>query len=141
MGLKLTVCTVVGVEVAKTAFYIKGTTRERGCKHPLPSEVKFCPQCGEPAWLEQTDKEPLPLYDEDGETFAGLDVFPDQYGDEDQRFFVGTATMMDAYEGIPEMLSPDIVEETKQQLKTVLEPLDLWDEDKFGIWTFVQSSF
>ena len=68
-------------------------------------------------------------------------VFPDQYGDEDQRFFVGTATMMDAYEGIPEMLSPDIVEETKQQLKTVLEPLDLWDEDKFGIWTFVQSSF
>ena len=143
MGVDYAACTVVGVEIDKAALYSKKKTRHRGCEHPLPdgSDDPFCSQCGRKAWIESTVSEPLPFYDEDSDTFSGLDVVYDQCYDEDKtQFFVGTATTMDMQCGIPAMMSPSVVEETKRQLQAVLEPLGLWDEDKFGIWTFVQYS-
>lgn len=138
MGVYYTACTVVGIEIPQSACYTRSQTRDRGCEHPLPdgSNDPFCSRCGEKTWVESVVTEPLSLYDEDNGTFAGLDVIQDQYHDDARRFFVGTATTMDMQGGFPEMLPPGVVEETRQRLKAVLEPLDLWDEDKFGIWTF-----
>lgn len=141
MGVDYTVCTVVGIEIDKSSFFTTGQTRERGCEHPLLDEAKFCPDCGKQAWVEKSTKEPLPLYDEDDETFAGLDVVYDQrYEEDNTRFFVGVSTQMDMQCGIPKMMAPSVVEETKQKIQAALKPLGLWDESKFGIWTFVQYS-
>ena len=58
--------------------------KKRGCEHEIATNVKFCPECGEPAWitLENPNKKELAKLD-DAEFCASIMGLESHSGEED----------------------------------------------------------
>ncbi len=143
MGVDYSAKAVIGCRISGSDT--KTTKQVRGCKHSIPTKkVKFCPECGKPAWEEEDVI--LPFFRE-----AVHDDYKDQpklatdfgffQSTDNEHFVVGYGLIVsDRDGGIDSMTVPDL-EGTKQECKEVLEPLGLWDESQFGLWVICYCSY
>ena len=109
-----------------------------GCKHKVPDKTKFCPQCGAPSKREEVTNRPE--YNEDSQTFAGLQVL---ISGETNDVYVGIImgeTSYDAYDARSEL---NVVRLTQDEIKIhkILASLRLWDPKSFGLWTILDESY
>lgn len=120
---------IIGCRVDRSKIFFKQKTRI--CDHSLPENYpNFCPECGKRTYLmmEVTIDE----YDQDHKTLNGLRVFENEYSD--QIIIAACSVVLDCDEWISCKLDPAHVSGSRTQLKKILKPLDLWDEEQFGIW-------
>ena len=60
---------VVGIRIRRDDLYVEKEIP--GCKHSVPKNAKFCPECGKQS--KKTEEHPLPKFDED-DRYGDLDV-------------------------------------------------------------------
>ncbi|KKM82498.1 hypothetical protein LCGC14_1318880 [marine sediment metagenome] len=152
MSVDFMATALIGVEldIDKTSKMI----RERGCEHE-ESKSKFCAQCGFFTWYERgvvIEELRMQLDDEDDEDECYSDeiILEDYklaFTTDQNRVFLGKqvstygddeAKMIEL--PVREEIGQDIAY-IKQSLLDFLKPLDLWDENKFGIWTIAHVSY
>jgi len=130
---------IVGCKVDKSKLFT--TDLVRSCEHPIPvGGVKFCPECGKRTYKKT--KKPIQDYDTDKETVCGKRVFGHYY---DTNFVIiaEQCVAVDNYDGPLAKMLPITVTDTttwENKLRAVLEPLGLWDDEQFGIWTMLYCS-
>lgn len=131
---------VVGVRLLPKQFVTKDVKRVRGCKHEFDSD--FCPVCGSPKWREEKISFDALATDEGDDK---LDVFhgiPVCYNTDDQYVYLGI-TAKTSYYGEEDECEINIlsIEQIREKLKSVLEPLGIWDEKSFGLWAVLYCSY
>jgi len=151
MGVDFRATALIGVELDKSKMM--KTYRERGCEHEI-SSAKYCGICGEHTWIEYEDY--LEVFSEEPETsdgdalksnevFSGYNLASTT---DDHRVFLGVE--VSAWDGIVtneakmepiEHYTDNLVLQIRNDLKTFLEPYDLWDESKFGLWAIAHVSY
>jgi hypothetical protein len=113
-----------------------------GCSHKNGPKVKFCPECGNKAWITVNESE-IDL--EDLAEKSGLELIYSTNSDETFLAFPehyaksGSSNCGEELDFKP--LSDNAVKDAKDALKTILEPLKLWNEADFGLWTILYCSY
>lgn len=135
MSVSFSAYAFLGCEIDPARLYRK--VRGRGCGHrEPPAGAKFCPECGKPAFVE--GEEPVEGYDpEDGDhgTLEGLPLVTVGEGEYGRAFVCVEAVEADDYhDRMAGMLAPPDVAAAREELRAALEPLGLWDGQKFGLW-------
>ncbi len=130
---------VVGVEIDKSKVFKK--TLVRGCRHSIDSLTPghFCARCGNKIWINGI--EIIPEYEDEHEiTLAGIPVF----SDDDNLMVVGHRSITIGFytdQGTSGMMPQGADnDQYKEKLRQKLEPLGLWDKDKFGTWIIMWCS-
>lgn len=118
---------VLGVELPVDKLY-RTVVREHK-EHKVTPGMKYCPVCGEQAFVEVKEA----LFDEDEQRVGGLDLI---WSTDEEQAFVGLVAVereicfkVDSLDGI------------KAWLREELEPFGLWDEDKFGLYAVQYCSY
>ena len=126
--------TIIGVPFDPELITIR--EQVRGCDHPLPSSVNnsvsinFCGQCGKPAFIHTVEY--AGGWKEGDNNICGLQIY---YFTESDEGIVGVLIGC-ASESDPMSFTNQINFLTcREKLQKVLEPLGLWKESEFGIYT------
>ena len=146
---------VIGVRLLPEQFVTKDVRPVRGCEHKFDSD--FCPLCGSPKWKERKISFDALVTDEGDDE---LDVFhgiPVSYDTDDRHVYLGiTAKITDEgcgpdiatqsgrgpeFVGLSRTTTKISVEQIREKLKSVLEPLGIWDEKSFGLWAVLYCSY
>ena len=151
MSIDTYIYAIVGVHCKDVRLSVT-KTRERGCDH-LEGCTPFCPICGKPTWVEQkiehhaSDKlEHLQEWHGDEETgefdeSAISMIYSQMCGP--TEFVVGRVLEnMDSGDCNPttfNTLSGEEYTAAYEQTKSALEPLGLWDHEKFGYMLYAIS--
>ena len=101
---------------------------------------KFCAECGEKPFV--TDEKPIEGYDRDNSTLCGFTLRtpePEGYPSLVVGIDAGRARSGDNLSFIP-MPTPYEIDTVKHKLKVALEPLGLWDEKRFGLYSVLEES-
>lgn len=119
----------------------------RGCEHWQSSFGNFCATCGKPTWL--TRREFIPQFslddDESDATLGGLPVFFPIFLEDGCK--VAIVTVSECFvqscgdhgeENYKRTKIPLDLTQIKDQIKSVLSPLKLWNENSFGLWSICQ---
>ncbi len=126
MGYDATAQTIIGVKINEKHLYENKPVR--CCQHP-EKDSKFCSECGKPMWKDcQVRKD---FYDDDNVVSEVFNLVELQHAD---WCFIGLVAESGS-QGAPVKQTITDIEFVKQELKEVLEPLGLWEEESFGIWT------
>jgi len=135
MGYDPHAATVIGIKFKCSEIIKKSTVK--AYPHDYPETMKFCPQTGKKLWdvefslIDGTEPHEAML--------GGLDVKfanPESRIDNpDEDIFVGIAS--EAGVNDSKFLAGQNFEEYKKKVQEVLEPLGLWKESRFGIYTFL----
>jgi hypothetical protein len=134
MGASWRAHAVIGCEV--TGKLIQDVSRP-GCAHvTLPSSAPFCAQCGKRASV--IEKEPIAGYDGDNETIGTFAVVGTT---DESRQFVGYAISASDYKESASMRAILDVGAIKTALRSTLEPMGLWAEESFGLWSVLHCSY
>lgn len=105
----------------------------RAFPHEYPEDIKFCPNTGRKLWLQRETN--IKEYDSHKNTLCGL---PLRGTTEDGRTVVCIATVeADATEGEFGFTKIPDLAVAKNQLREKLEPLGLWDEGSFGLYSLL----
>lgn len=126
---------IVGIQVDPKKFY--GPPKKvKAFPHNYDESVKFCPQTGKECW--STERELLGGVDKDLEKIGKFEIHK---GTDDFYHVVGvvaaTETNSNGGNEIDFVPIPADLEAQKQELKALLEPLGMWDESKFGLYTLL----
>jgi hypothetical protein len=158
MGVDYSAHTVIGVELPNVDDLprLKEKTRKRAFKHSFKDdgEHEFDPKSGKPLWLAETEEvetdEPSVVYDDDnyeGNTLEGQRLLkaPDGmgfcWGTDQESVFLGIVSGTGSDNEEADFMEVPDIEATKMSLKGALDPLGLWDESKFGIYTVLYCSY
>jgi hypothetical protein len=116
-------------------------------EHNFPLSTKFDSQTGKPLWREDSypkytfysdgreDERSQPIDKKGLKTYQGTDGEPLILG-----FGVGEDTYSNGGDDYGFRNLPD-VNEIKEKLKAVLEPLDMWSEINFGLYAVLHCSY
>jgi len=134
---------IIGIEIDPSKLVEIRMVRNCSCAEAPGKTMKYCPNCSRKAWSEKewpADED----FDYDNNLYCGLKVICLKSCTRDMDFYhiyrmfvVGAGAETDdlCYTGKPVMCSlPEDISEIKETLKNILEPKDLWDESKFGLW-------
>ncbi len=128
---------IIGCRIPRSKIFLK--KKIRTCEHTLSEgNPKFCQECGKRIHL--TIDSAIDEYNSDNNTIGGLGVFGNNFSD--QVLLAADAAVVDCEEWISDMISinPSSHNRLKQKIKSILEPLDLWDEEQFGVWGMIWTS-
>ena len=134
MGCSYTAYTVIGCRVPDSRMYRE--TQVKAFDHNFGEDMKFDPQTGKPLWI--TERMLV-----NGDDYLDQSDFGGFYAvtDDPERpdfYYIGVGSesspKYDHGNGPARMDFP-VEDEVKARLKEYLEPLGLWDEAEFGIWT------
>jgi hypothetical protein len=141
MGTSWSSKAIIGVEVPRSALFVKRTVK--AFEHNHPESMKFDPQTGKPLWSEAEG----PKFDEfDGDKILSRwNVHVQSFCGEPTDFFYIALT--DARTGsnrLSEFKSHQILNLGTLSMKfndfkTDLETLHLWNESKFGLWSLTEA--
>lgn len=141
IGVKLSVTDLIKVEhVEKKAMFPKDC-----CKDYFETDYKCCPRCGGHLW--RSEKEFRSRIDdwteEDWENreFFGFQIVADGgwYSNGKGNLFIGVKG--GGYGEVSSKMNVPNIDKIKNNLWKILFPLDLWDEETFGIWTYLDVSY
>ena len=147
MGVGYTAYVFVGMKLDENKLY--RTKRARGCGH-LETIGRFCGTCGKPMWKELRSFLPTvdcPYADtvecslSEIRSVAGLKlVLGTSYGNgEYESVFVAGAEVMRVVDN--DKLPVLDLAEVRGNMRRVLEPVGLWDDDAFGVWCVLHCSY
>ena len=145
MSITAIAYTIVGSSVAIEDFY----TRTEQSVHTECANVgpgPYCASCGKPVGATETVTTPIEGFDEDGGeegegSIGGIDlVYTGRSGSEEVfvTVFYEEGNSWDYHNdkpGKPRRMEPFDMDAAREKVRAVLEPLGLWDPEKFGIWT------
>lgn len=145
MGADYTAGALIGIRVDPTKLYRE--KQEKAFKHSYPLDWKVCPKTGRELW--RTVREPIDgaVSRYEGEDASKIGPYDVTYGTDHETAFICIVSTNDTYSNagndcamvsIP--VGFNIVEE-KEKLRETLEPLGLWDEKLFGLWTVLYCSY
>lgn len=138
MGVDWYARAAIGCKVAKEKLW--PTSRVRACSHPLPDEaMRFCPTCGKPAWENRS--RPADGYDEGKGTFHGFPVARGTDGAVHVVCVKGCLAEADSDDGAARRGLPGDIGEAEHDLRAMLEPLGMWDDKAFGLWSILYCSY
>lgn len=131
MGVDFYSQVVIGVPLQKRTIFKNTSEIKRNCSCIVVGEPHFCPDCGKP-FYKKVSKETciLPEY-KDYEKAGPFKIFTCV---DERELFIGYGKSCNS-EDPPERLKNIDIENIKIELKNYLEPLNLWDENSFGIWS------
>ncbi len=145
MSVTVAVDTVVGVMFPKEKlFYDK---KVKTFNHDYPDTMKFCSDTGKALWKIDKHCPLFPGLEYGDDRFAGLKLVNGpsvheqnkngNWESEYKTFYVGKSFGTNAYEDNKRVsyISEKAVADIKTEVQAKLEPLGLWDEKNFGIWT------
>ena len=135
MGWDATAYTVVGVRMSAEKLLAGMVAKERCCDHP-EMDTKFCPECGRYMWVA--------VAPEEVDDVAGLPVVFDDCSREGFAFVGVCSDGVDARGTSTVNMVPMPLESlvgAKDKVKAALEPIGLWDESQFGVWTAMYQSY
>ncbi len=124
----------IGCKVTRDRLF--HTVKARGCDHAPLHSTLYCPHCGKLMWVDK--KVPISQWDEEDD-LSGLTLVHGM-GDE---LYACVRYVVAEDSGIADKLMPlheDSVAMTKRMLQVKLEPLGLWDESTFGLWSVLYCS-
>tara|TARA_Y100000034_G_scaffold37672_2_gene46322 strand:- start:2476 stop:2889 length:414 start_codon:yes stop_codon:yes gene_type:complete len=128
---------VIGILIDKDKLYKEAKT-VKAFAHNHPRTMKFCPDTGKELWKEV--REPIPEWDE-SETLGSFKVHTST---DSHDHVVGIIAADEAEmrgSGVDFTKLPDNLADEKYKLKELLEPLGLWDESKFGLYSILYCSY
>ena len=140
MSVHFSAFSLIGLRIPEDTPALHQLIRERGCNHEIQPENKFCSICGKPAWVETTTQLDI-------EHLSGVQQeLVVKYGNSDlfgktgcdvyitlPRWFVGNVG--DNERDHIMISAPDILPQVvRDQLKAILEPFNLWNDNWFGWW-------
>ena len=132
MSVDYTVSTVLGVKVNPKDLLKTSTVK--GCDHPIPKKAKFCPDCGGPATVEE-----IKLIVDDDNKINGLDVC---YTTDEKETVVGIVLSHVRSEDNEIAGSPlPFFDPAYKTIRDILEPLNLWNEKNYALWTVMNCSY
>lgn len=155
MGVERDAMMVIGVDVSgKVAKKHRKTVPN--CVHQQPavtknftgalagvtvqSEPKFCAECGQPVGFKTVDSvvDLIPGLDPHEDTWEGFEVIRQSYYDDtvSGKIFIGYSYQTND-QPKKASVNPEVV---KAELKAALDPVGLWDEEKFGIYVMMMWS-
>jgi hypothetical protein len=104
------------------------------CYHSRDKKDKFCPECGKELYETRYDC----LFDDCKATWGKFVVNHSPGYNEDDRYYVGkeVARVGTYADTEKQFTSPSMeeIEKTKRDLKKLLEPHDMFEEELFGMW-------
>lgn len=133
MGASYSAMMVVGVPFDRK-FLWQPPKKVRAFDHNYPESMNFDPDSGRALWEEE--EESIPGYDDAAETLGGCHIVT---GGDYGGCWIGAITLSQGeYDkpGFCRLTAADL-EQAREKLRTVLEPLRAWDESKFGIYTIL----
>lgn len=136
MGADYHAYAVIGIVVDSSKFYHEPRT-VKAFDHDYPEDMKFCPQTGKELWA--LDEEPIEGFDEDRYTLGGFPIV--QGTDGKIEVLAVCRNGADDYDRGKVKPLPDNLDELKQQVKSLLEPLGQWDERKWGLYAILYCSY
>lgn len=138
---------VIGMAITEDKLFIEKPYPN--CEHKIPDGAKYCPTCGqlavkmlsEPA-VDLGIKFNHDVYEymcdwEEALERKGWSIVKTQ---EDNMIIGIAAKSDDDYGNFTNMVEISNLENLKQQLKDYFEPLGLWDESSFGLWSVMTVS-
>lgn len=131
MGVDYTAYTIIGSRVSRAALY--RLEQRQVCEHVIPEQFAYCPECGQQRLV--TVK--TPLYDERSETINGLQVI--LIAETEDAYIAQWYRKTDMYDEPARAFVPN-QEHAMKSVQVALEPLGLWDEQQFGLWTVLEAS-
>ncbi len=119
---------LIGLDVVRDKLYHREKKRACECEIENAETMEYCSKCGGGV-MREVDV-PIPeMVDYKIGDFPVIDNFE---GDATFIAIPGTYKTGDEYDMIKVKI-PENLNEMKENMKNVLEPLGMWDEDSFGI--------
>jgi len=154
MSSTVVACTIIGVEFERGDLFTSREVQDKkhGCtgyqvmlKEGTPCIMRHCPDCGaETVKIEETWADGIDPDDTcGGEKMGPFEVVTDASYPEERRWLSAFKQQVSGYqdETAKVFLMPDqTVMELRDSLRAFMEPLGIWDPDKFGIWTILYYS-
>lgn len=162
MSSSHTVYGIIGLKVKLSKLQVEVEERICDCNVSLDTEPKYCPSCGKK--FKQKRWEYIEGINENSDLkfnsyvsllgkYPVVDSFSDPVEDSDAFIVIEEISVYknysydgyydDDFSGDPptefSKLNPDALIRSKQKMKDSLTPLGLWDEEKFGLWSVLQS--
>ena len=159
MGVDYSAMLVIGIKLPEESELprLKTFTRKKAFKHDFEdnSEIEFDPKTGKKLFLDEKEEidSDLPafVYDDEGMTkedlederqtiikgCKGFKIIPDYSMTGETDFYMGYNLKTDEYSFKKEV--PNI-ENMRDIIKKYLDPLGLWNENKFGLHLILQVS-
>ena len=145
---------VIGIEIDLNKCFKMGTERNCKCVVAGIENMKFCPTCGLKA--HHMVQNPISEYDDDvrtehgggpfEKTLCGYPILFNSYDEEEGCGGKGVALVAlywasdnKQHNSVMAKLSLNL-EEIKEEMKNKLDPLGMWDEKKFGLWSLLYCS-
>ena len=138
MGVDYYASAVIGCEVTGKLHV---TVLKPRCSHVNAPGAKFCAECGV-ATAPIEVKEPIPGYTDESDQIGELALV---HTTDDERTFVGVQSRAESlrrsgFGGVTKLPFVEVLG-AYHRVKAVLEPLGLWDEASFGLWSVLYCSY
>ena len=145
MGYSAYAVAVIGIRYAPGVIKAKLLKKEkkRTCEHPLKGDVKFCPECGAPAYT--TFPVPIDEYvdgEGDGDTLCGYKLVDRGEGYYDDPEFIAfwSSDCVRARDTVSEAVQDFAFHDIEVKMRAKLGPLGLFNEKTFGLHVFTYES-
>ncbi len=135
MGTDHYAYTVLGVKVPRSKLFIE--KQVPNCPHPQKQD-EFCSLCGKKNKMIVVE-EPIGIYYEEEGHLGSFEALTNDNCQ--NEIIIVFQHVKSTHRGVIVNFSNNLVEEAKKSLKEFLEPLELWEEDKFGIWCVLISYY
>lgn len=141
MSMTVLAYCVVGVPIDPDDLYHHETVSvHRDCEGQ--GNGKYCSACGRARGEQEVLKTPLAGYDPEGGSdyegsFQDLDIVRVYWGGRARHYLAALCTKDDSAfgKGGPGKLAPFDWDDARDRLRSVLEPVSLWNEEDFGVWS------
>lgn len=136
MGADYSSAAVIGVKIDQGK--LATSKMVKAFPHDFGPDINFHPKTGKKLWMEKAEY--IPQYDEYKGTLAGFRV---TFTTDNTTMYCGivaSGTHSNCGSEAKRTKLEDIGE-IKAKLKSALEPLGLWDEKSFGLWTVLHCSY
>ena len=125
---------IIGLMVDHDKLYITKQQRRCGCAVENIESMTYCSKCGKPV-MEEAES---PIPEITNHKIGGYHVhcindchiisIPETYKTDDDY-------------AMNKVEIPKKWDEIKENMKSVLEPLGLWNDDKFGVWSGLEGNY
>ena len=134
MGVDFSAYAIIGIKIDKERLYQKPeTVKAFDHKYSLSDKIEYCPNTEQKLWKEFQD--PIPEWDED-DKLGPYRIYTTPYSDD---CIVGLVVCDDTGSNggndIDFVRIPNNLTKLKETMKNYLEPLGLWHEPNFGLYS------
>ncbi len=141
MGADYTAIAVIGVDIDMSKIPVI-RTKEKVGDHNYPETMNYDPVTGKQLWTIQEERQFSFFSDEDNCVVFPKDV--KLFNSTDNEDYILGFGIDDTYSNggnaIDSARLPDIVK-LKEQLKALLEPFGMWDEERFKLYSILYCSY